>query len=157
LRHLSKLSTLFAVNTSIGDEGILELVKGGVDLQEMSLAGTKVTNEGVRALVAMNSLNRLQLENLKVDDYAVKDFWRFPILFFLNLDNTMITDKGVMWLSEAQDLKQLFLDGTQITDASIDIFSRFPALKSLSVGRTKISPAGLLRLKENLPKVSVSG
>ena len=92
-------------------------------LRRLTLAGTLITDDGMKYLRDLTDLEDLDL-------YGVK-----------------ITDTGLDYLSKLTKLRNLNLLGAQITDAGADTLSHFTELRGLVLYRSRISDAGLAKLE----------
>ncbi len=126
------LSVEFTSNANqITDQQVDLLAPLAVQVYDLNLANTKVTDSGLKALEGMKNLHRLHLEKTGVTDAGLVHVKGLASLEYLNLYNTGVTDAG---LSSLGDLK---------------------ALKSLYLWQSKVTNAGADSLKKSLPKVAV--
>ena len=110
------------------DVGQTTLGKNGVKLD---FRGTRVTDETLGHLEALN-----------------------PVLE-LYLDNTGITDAGVAHLAALDDLHTLRLNGTAVSDIGLKSLTGLANLEVLTLQDTKVTPGGVEALQKALPKTRI--
>jgi hypothetical protein len=108
----------------------------------LDLRNTNVTDEGLRQLQGMSSLEQLTLGN---DVQVIRQY---------NPPDSPITDAGLVHLRKLDQLRNLTLNGLPITDAGLAAIEGLPNLGGLYLSRTKVEGGGLSRLK-SLPKLAV--
>lgn len=130
----------------------------------------KLTNEGVKHLEGLKSLNVLIMHPVGVDDFSFLkgmesletfhcEFTDDGLSHLKNLTsikdlsiggffgNPKITDVGLAHLENLKNLERLDLAGVALTDAGLKYIAKHNKLQSLSLFRTPISDAGLQHLK----------
>ncbi len=128
--------------TEFGDEDLARLLqKHGHRIWGLDLRNTNVTDQGLRHLRGIPSLQHLVLGN---DDLRGFPDTHWPI--------SPITDAGLVHLRELPRLMDLSLDGLPITDAGLAAIANLPNLGGLYLRRTKVEGPGLGQLK-SLPKL----
>jgi hypothetical protein len=111
------------------------------ELERLSVASSKVTDEGLRHLGACKNLKLLTLMGCPIRRG----------LKYLDLDNlasldardTELDDEGIACLVNARNLGSLLLNGTDIGNRSFEVFSSLPKLEHLQCRGTKITDEGL--------------
>jgi Leucine-rich repeat (LRR) protein len=129
--RLHRLLGLEMENSNLTDAGI-EPLSMGIRLTNLTIAGSRMTDAGLDHLSSLTSLERLRL------------------------DRSAITDAGLARLKSLKSLETLSLTETKLTDSSVETLAGFQSLKSLNLDRSGISPAGIERLKQALPKATIS-
>ncbi len=104
-----------------------------VNVIELILADTQITDEGLKEMAKLQRLETLQLSY------------------------TRVTDAGIKELAKSQQLGTLFLTDTQITDAGLKDVAKLQKLKMLRIRGTKVTKAGMTELKEALPNCKIYG
>ena len=144
LRKAGALAMPLAANTNlisvsfiggsdkVNDSHLAQLKAVADQLVWLNLAGTKVTNGGLKNLEALKNLTKLHLEK------------------------TQIGDAGLASLKGLADLEYLNLYGTQVTDAGLQQLAGLKNLKNLYVWQTKVTKGGAANLKKALPKVDIN-
>jgi Leucine-rich repeat (LRR) protein len=89
-------------------------------IYDLNLAGTKVTDDGLKGLEGMKNLHRLHLEKTAVTDGGLSHLKGLASLEYLNLYNTSVTDAGMAQLEGLKGLKNLYLWQSKVTDAGAD-------------------------------------
>ncbi len=151
------------------------------DLQSLSLNGNPITDVALSHMRGLKRLEGLNLFECPITDGGLANLRELTQLQYLDLSYTEITDAGMIELESLTKIKELQLSGTQITDAGLARLFRATTLEGLSLRNTLITDAGLrhlerltrlhelrlegclateagvARLREVLPKASVSG
>src|SRR5262245_29941585 len=97
---LAANTNLLSVNFSLAgakiDDAALESLKGVTEqLVYLNLAGTSVTDGGLKALAGLKNLRRLHLEKTGVGDDGLASLKGLGELQYVNLYSTKVTDKGL--------------------------------------------------------------
>ena len=121
----------------------------------VQLLDTPATNDDLKHLAVLPSVERIWLARTKVTNEVVPLLKVCPKLKFLGLDDTPITDDGISHLVFFQDLESLSLSGTKITDAGLEHLAQLPRLKELWLRNTAITDAGYQKLQAALPKCEI--
>jgi len=109
--------------SSFGDQELAKLAVLGPNLLWLDLAGTKVTDAGLKTLASMSNLKRLHLERTGVSDAGLAALEPLAHLEYLNLYATAITDAGLEVLKELPGLKQLYLWQSKVTPEAAKAFA----------------------------------
>lgn len=136
LSDLFNLCDLYAVQADIGDRGLDQIVRLK-QLQELTLVGTKVTDDGIARLKSHSSLNFCHLESAET--------------------GSPLTDAAVAHIGQLPKLVAVKLAGRSFTDAALSKLEPSRSLRELHLHNTAISPAGLAALKRSKPHLRVSG
>jgi hypothetical protein len=91
------------------------------------------------------------LAGTKVTDAGLKSLCGLPALQSLSLRDTEVTDAGLANLRGLTALQCLGLSWTQVTDAGLEGLRGLTALKVLSLYDTRVTDAGVKRLQQALP------
>ena len=128
---------------AFSDQDLAQLIRKHRDqIWGLDLRNTNVTDEGLRQLQGMPSLEQLTLGN---DVQVIRQF---------NPPASPITDAGLVHLRKLDQLRNLTLNGLPITDQGLAVIEDLPNLGGLYLSRTKVKGAGLSRFK-SLPKLAV--
>ncbi len=96
----------------------LELLKAvKVQIAQLNLGKTKITDAGLAALAGMENLTHLNLHSTAITDAGLAKLKGLNSLYYLNLYGTKVSDKGLASLKQFQTLKKLFVWQTKVTDA----------------------------------------
>lgn len=104
--------------SNVTDAGLSQL-QGMTDLEQLSLMNTQITDAGLTHLKGLNRLKSLHLSNAQITDAGLRHLNGLTTLKFLSLDNTQITDAGLTHLKGLVRLEYLDLGSNQITDADV--------------------------------------
>ena len=157
LARLSSLRSLDFTLTRISDEDLAMLASrdGGGDglmnLHQLYLRSTPVSDDGLAVLGKMTSLQTLMLDNTEITDDGLVHLKNLTNLQTLILDNTEITDDGLVHLKNLTNLQLLVLANTEITDDGLVHLKNLTSLTSLNLNGTRITDAGLLHLEAIAP------
>ena len=109
---------LSLVSTQVTDEQLKELA-GLKSLQSLSLGQTNVADMGLKELAGLKNLQALDLRSTQVTDAGMKELAVLKSLQWLSLSQTKVTDAGLKELAGLKDLRSLDLQGTLVTDAGV--------------------------------------
>ncbi|KAF9352997.1 hypothetical protein BGX26_009225 [Mortierella sp. AD094] len=151
LTHLDLTGFLY-----VGDEAILSL-SAAVNLQLLSLAGTKLTDIGAAVFVHMSSLKELLLDRTCIGDKTMeylRDLGRLEVLSLQRCER--LTTVGMARLGKCAffsvKLKRLNLGYNKyIHDEALAVFTRCHGLNTLNLEYTDVSQERALRLQGSLP------
>ena len=101
---------------------------------------------GDAQLAGLNSISNiiwLNLAGTEITDAGLKQLASLPHLQKLHLERTRIGDEGLKHLKAASQLTYLNLYGTQVTDAGLQHIQSLPKLEKLYVWKSKVTEAGI--------------
>jgi Leucine-rich repeat (LRR) protein len=127
IAKLVQLKSLRLYNVNIDDASFIEL-RTLVRLEELDLAHTRITDEGLTTVVQMPLLRTLELQR--------HAHWHTSQQF---------SDACLASIARLPELERLSLSG-KVTDAGLKQVARWPKLKSLSILNTAITGDGLAAL-----------
>ena len=136
LGDLQGLQSLFITNNQISDAGIQQLPQ--VKLVELTLGGTKITDESLKHFSNSSDLNTLNVGKTAVSDRGLQYVSQFKKLERLYLHETQITDEGMQQIQGLKNLKSLMLNETEITDSGLTALRNLDQLEELFLNETKI-------------------
>lgn len=108
----------FREECRVGADGRLR-VPPGADVDELSLRGTSVTDEGLAALSLLPGLRGLDLADTRVTDAGLAHVADLRALERLDLSGTRVTGEGLARLKALVSLEELRLAGTAVTDDAV--------------------------------------
>jgi YHS domain-containing protein len=151
---LAANTNLLSVNFSLAgakiDDAALESLKGVTEqLVWLNLAGTSVTDGGLKALAGLKNLRRLHLEKTGVGDEGLASVKGLSELQYVNLYGTKVTDKGLASLSGLKKLKNVYLWQTAVTDAGAADLAK--ALPGVYINRGIDPPAKVVEIAAPAP------
>ncbi len=97
----------------------------------------------------------LILRDSAISDEALRHLEAVSSLQQLQLKNTGVTDEGLESLARLENLELLMLSGTQVTDQGLSHLVRLPRLRSLDLGDTLVTQEGVDRFRRMRPEVDV--
>ncbi len=104
----------------------------------------------------MINLEELVITHTEVTDQGLRHFAKLTQLVHLDLSATRIRGPGLACLKEASGLEWLEVSNTQLDDSAMPhIVDNFKRLKRLSFNHTDVTPKGLMELAK-LPWLVVS-
>lgn len=135
------------LSTQISDNELAALLASLDDLRFLSLAETKVGNEGITHLRSLSNLQELHLDHTEITDEGLRDVAELPNLEILDLKGTRITDAGLAHVGRMTGLTGLYLTRTDVTDEGLRHLQGLEKLETLILWDTGIGDAGLEYLK----------
>ena len=135
------------LSTQISDRELETLLASLHDLRFLSLAETRVGDEGIAHLQSLSSLQELHLDHTEITDNGLRGLVSLPNLEILDLKGTRITDAGLVHVGRMKRLKGLYLTRTGISDDGMVHLGKLAELETLILWDTRISDAGLEHLK----------
>ena len=152
LSQAPNLNKLFLNDTSSDDNSMNVLAKQGLkNLQELNLHSTRVGDAGVAQLKGM-PIKNLNLSDTIVSDDCLKQLKNMRSLQVLTLDYSDIRNEGVKSFREMPNLRSLSLKGCPITDDAVMDLSKCQQLMVLNLEDTKLSADKVAFLQKNMPK-----
>lgn len=134
----------------VTDAAIEDLKPVADQLVWLNLAGTGVTDAGVKALAGFKNLQRLHLERTSIGDDALAHLAGLGELRYLNLYGTKVSDKGLGALKSLKKLQSLYVWQTGVTEAGAKELNG--ALASLKINRGIEEPAKPVEEKKDEAK-----
>ncbi len=133
-------------------------------LEELSIGGSATLNdEAVAAISQIKTLKRLRLWHVRHTNVGVKHLKELPMLESLmigqnglNPETVCPNDETIALLLEVKTLKSLMLMETRANYGSLKRLKQLPELTRLTLDAVEVSDADLERLKQDLPKVTIT-
>lgn len=142
-KYLKELSLR---RTDVTDEGLKHL-KSMESLEVLYLQRTDITGTGLKHLKILANLRRIYLDHTKVADENLKHINEFKNLETLSLPDTEISNDGLKHLKGLKNLRDLDIDNTHITDSGVEHFRGLTNLRDLDLENTNITDAGIEHIK----------
>lgn len=101
-------------DSDISDDDLPELARqlGSLSqLRTLRLAGTHITDRGVKHLCGLDSVEELDLSHTDISDAALDQLVCLPNIEYLDVSYTKVTAKGIGRLDRAPNLRMVALDG----------------------------------------------
>ena len=150
LANMPKLQTLNLRDTKISDKGLKSLVKlkglKKLDLSECNSPG--VSSDSGATFAQIPSLESLNLWATNFTDEGVKELATLSKLTWLNLDNTKVTDRGVQAIESMNQLTWIHLGKTKVTDGVVPSLLKLENLKYLDVSYTALTKDAFYELED---------
>jgi len=130
-KKLHKEGALIAMNKAKEIKGLqfvgrrtadrhLELLRGLITLEKLTLTYTGVTDEGLEAISGLTELRNLSLFRSQITDAGVAHLAGLTKLKILNLENTKVTDGCLKYLQGMKELERFSVDYDSVSDAGIN-------------------------------------
>lgn len=147
IKYFSPRQLHFDWFNKVTDEGVKYLA-GLTSLETLGLINTGITDAGLLFLLDLNSLRTLSLSQSPVGDQGMLVLGKLLSLRRLDLSNTNITDVGLQRLSDVlPSLTWLGLWSTGVTDAGMPCLATAVQLtEALGLGNLPITDKGLRHL-----------
>lgn len=129
-------------------DAMLAELAGIATLEALELSGCRgVTDRGLRSLVALPGLRRLDLSGTSITDAGLATLGELPQLRVLELRGTRVSDAGMPALARCEALETLDLSGTATGDGAIAALTGQSRLRRFHSGRG-VTDAGLALLHQ---------
>lgn len=147
IASLPRLRELSLAGTRITDDQLADLSKAP-GLEHLYFDGEALTDAGLAHLATMKGLKSLHLglRCPKVTDAGLAHLAKLDRLEALSLSGASVTDAGLAHLSGLTALRELSLKTMPITDAGLAHLSKLIGLHELDLSGTRVTGAGLARL-----------
>ncbi len=124
------------------DAALDSLVKLSSQLTDLNLAGSKISDGGLKSVAKYSNLTRLHLEKTGITDAGLASLSKLNNLEYLNVYGTKVSDAGLKHLATQRNLKKLYVWQTQVTASGVAAIQKM--LPNLEVvaggnGRAKVS------------------
>ncbi|TDE13858.1 c-type cytochrome domain-containing protein [Dyadobacter psychrotolerans] len=119
-----------AVNASGFNDKQLDLLMAVSDqIAWLKLGGTKITDEGMKAISKLKNLNKIHLEHTAVTDAGIVSLKDLPHLQYINLVDTKISDAGLRNIASLKSLRSVYVWKSAVTDSAVSQVGRqYPQL-----------------------------
>ncbi len=125
---------------------LLASLRGMTKLKELLLQGSQATDEGLKHVGAIASLEELYIWNAaEITDAGIAHLKDLKRLRVIHLDHSRVTDRALGALAQLPALEEMALQSNQFTDRGLDLLRGNRSLKKLCVGlgQGKITDAGM--------------
>ncbi len=139
------------VTQSSAADSILSRLDGMPKLKVLILMGKQVTDQGMKHLHHLPSLERLLIWDAgAISDAGVADLDSLGNLVDLHISQSQLTDKSLATLARLPKLEILSLPGNRFTDAGLALLKKTSTLKRLYIkdNTVKFTDAGLVNLRK---------
>lgn len=132
--------------TKVSDEGLKHLAKLR-SLEEITIRSAEVTDEGIIYLTSLPNVKTLNLDHLNLDGACLADFHRFRYLNVLDLTRVPLRDESLKYLVPVKSLRRLSLMESTVGDSGLVHLSKMAHLEALNLSATRITDGGLVFLE----------
>ena len=115
LRVLNANGLSHRIDPPFGDDDLALVADLGPILQDIDLANTDVTDQGISHLAGFDRLERISLKDTSTSDPAARVLASLPALRVVNFFGTGLTDQGLLALAGAADLERVYAGQTAVT------------------------------------------
>jgi len=127
------------------------------DVEDVCLGGGKqFTDADLAHVRQFPALKRLSLAGARISNEGMENVAQLHELQVLNLSATPITDHGLAHLAGLNRLQRLWLRRTSITDAGATHLRQLRGLRTLDVKDSRITPRGVASLRQALPLCEIT-
>jgi Leucine-rich repeat (LRR) protein len=130
--------------TRVSDDHLKNL-SGLANLRKLNLDSTEVGDLGVQRLAGLTRLAELSLNNTGVSDAALESVGKLRNLRVLRLNNTLVEGAGLRKLSDLR-LEELSLLGAPFRGEGLEVVAAMTGLKRLSLAQTDVTDDALKHL-----------
>lgn len=138
LAPFPELERLDIAGTAITDAGLKHL-KGLNEIERLNISSTAITGHGLRSLADMSQLRMLDLVDIAIDDSDLEFLSVFAQLQRLSISSPLVSDSGLAHLHKLGKLEGLYLGRLQVTDQGIRHLAKLPSLTHVTLDGTPIS------------------
>lgn len=143
LPRLKSIKRLSLLNTAVTDDGMTAL-EAAESLQEIEIVSDFLSNAALEILSQLPSLVSILIRRAPgIDDRGLRSLSKCVRLHELYLDSTSITDKGLSHIGQLPEVWSLILDHTPISDEGCAALRGMRKLSLLSLNHTHITGATL--------------
>ena len=129
--------------------GRQEKPASAAEVKSISLDGSKVTDEGFKAVADCTNLESVFLDKTDIGDGALRQLAACPKLRYLALEKTKVTAAGLAAIA-GLPIDHLAMQYQEMTEDSFKAIGKMTKLKELWLSHAKMKPEWLVHLK-NLP------
>lgn len=104
-----------------------------LNMLTMHLRNGAITDQGLKTLEGMKSIQHLGLSCCALSDTAVESLTKMPNLLYADLSCTGISAEAVQRLTKSTQLAGLAIDKTQATDSFLKHLATLPKLEMLTI------------------------
>ncbi len=148
------VSVLLGANKQISDAGMAAF-KNCINLEEITIHGTKVGDVGVEHLKDCSKVTILNLTSTRITDAGLVQFKNYKNLNTFLLTGTKVSSAGLAHLKECKKLATLHMHTTEIGDEGLEHLKELTSLRLVGVKKTKVTAEGVKKLAEALPECQI--
>ena len=154
---LPKLYGLGVSQTKVTMTGLKAIVSRSPRMVGIGLKDCELRDQDLSPLTGWQRLENLGLDGTGITDNSLRQIARITSLERLSFcDCAAIDDEGIKHLESLQSVKEISLAGTNITDAGLGSLAKLKTLEDLNVtGCKNLTAAGVSKLQAALPKCKI--
>jgi RNA polymerase sigma factor (sigma-70 family) len=115
-------------------------------IERLQLGGRKITDAELKKIAVLSNVRLLNLGGAKITDEGVKELQRMPKLEDVWLAGTAITTEGLKHVSKAKSLKVAGFYNTNVDDLGVAALAPLADFESLALDKTRITDRALIHL-----------
>lgn len=150
--ELKSLKRLHFNDNRINNKGLEYSLGKMANLEELTLYGEQINDDGLVCLANLTKLSFLSLRSGNFTDAGLAHVKKCPSLRILDLMHLPITGAGLQHLSGHPRLENLRLFNTEVTDRGLVYLKSIHSLKKLNVGKRnqkdQVTDAGMIHLAQ---------
>ena len=156
LKMLPKIRSVLLSGTDVTDEGMKVL--GTIStLENLDLRDCAISDDGLASLSSLGKIKAIKLSGKSggctVSDDGMQHIANFKNLKVLGVDSLWdISEDGIAKLTDLKNLQELYMADTPAGDEAIKLLSQFPNLRKLRFAQNQITAEGIAALP-NLKKL----
>lgn len=160
LRSLCPRASLYHLNltgTGITDSALDELA--GMEIEQLLLVGTAITDAVASKLGAIRGLKHLSVGNTSISDASCAELAMLQELRFLQLSETQVTDQGALHLAALPNLQELQISRNPgVGDATLRWVAEHPFAVALLITKSSVTDEGLTYLVDSgMRRIELNG
>lgn len=147
--QLSMVKQLKLDNTETGDDDLKKIVDENPNLIELTLTGTKITDNGVRHLTQLKKLKKVRISKTAISNEVGESLAKISTLEDIDVSQTDFGNDGLAALKLLPRLKRLNLYTTKINDNGLDVLKNFASAKTivwLNIDQCPLTDAAIAKL-----------
>jgi Leucine-rich repeat (LRR) protein len=154
------LRTCLGYNSGLKPEKIASLLRPAI-LEEISLAGLKITDSEMRHLASCKKLQKLCLASAEIPPKILGHLKGLQSLEEFNLSYTEVQDEDIEFLTHLPQLERLYLFQTKVSDKSFTVLQRLSQLRELSISSDpklripRVTEKALKEFEKQRPEVKI--
>ena len=122
MARLPSIQDLVFGGDNLANDTLVNLRPLSDQLNELYLAGSRVTDEGVAALTSFTNLKKISFRQTEVGEEAVRQLAKIPSLEHVNLSSGPIRDKAFEHLAVLPNLRHLEIPAVPVTAERFEAF-----------------------------------
>ena len=151
LQYVPELYSCMLAGTDVTDDGVKHLVQLMGDgrlptLKTVDLSRTRVTDEGLIALLSLDSIMWMQLNHTKITDRGLAAAEHSRQLLMIKASDTLITDRALERIVDGPPLSFIGVSRTAVTDDGLAFLARCKTLRGIRARDCNISIKGIRHL-----------